>query len=609
MPGIAGIVDLERKLDLRVCISGMLRPMKHEPWYVVGHFQRTPVALGRASPGIIDPQGQPVFSRDRSLCTVMYGEVYHYPDDPLGALKKSSVCKSDDHASSLLKLIDTYGVDIVKKVNGSFVLALWDSRENRLIIANDRYGLRPLYYFAQEKLFLFASEMKSLLTVPQVKKEIDVRGMTEFFSFNFVMQDRTLFKHVKVLPPASILTFRHGALRIRSYWNLNLREDDAKFDQKGSLETAHFLMQQAVQRQVRDEIPKILSLSGGLDSRTLLGAAVQCGEMIPSFTFGTRDCMDQKLAKAAADSLGTENRFFELSANFLQTWAERGVWLTEGMNNCVNFHGIEFTPEIREQAQVVLNGFMGGELFGFLSLTIARLLLRKGSKTCTEGLFHHINHPFAGSELPRLFRPEHHSLIRNLPFESFAESIQNCPFDSPFNKFYSFRFREQAPKSFLYGLLLDNNLVEYRVPFCDYDLVDFISALPPKQKALAVFHRRLLAEMFPPLGSIPYQRTGLPVSSGLTRILLRKMKENLLGRVFRSRADRRGYLDYDRWMRADLKEFLASVLLSDKFLSRGYFNPDYVRRMVEDQLSGSRNLSSQLGALLTFELWHQLFVD
>ena len=151
--------------------------------------------------------------------------------------------------------------------------------------------------------------------------------------------------------------------------------------------------------------------------------------------------------------------------------------------------------------------------------------------------------------------------------------------------------------------------MEYRVPFCDYDLVDFISGLPPKQKLLAAFHRRLLAEKFPPLGSIPYQRTGLPVSSGLTRILLRKMKENLLKRVFRSRADKRGYLDYDGWMRADLKELLASVLLSDKFLSRGYFNPDYVQRMMEDQLSGRRNLSSQLGALLTFELWHQLFVD
>jgi asparagine synthase (glutamine-hydrolysing) len=451
--------------------------------------------------------------------------------------------------------------------------------------------------------------MKSLLTFPQVKKEIDLRGMTEFFSFNFVMQDRTLFKQIKVLPPASILTFRDGALRIRSYWSLNLGEDDAKFDEKSSLETAHFLVKQALQRQLGDDIPMILSLSGGLDSRTLLGAAVESGYRIPSFTFGTRGCPDQKLAKAAADSLDAENRFFELSPDFLEVWCKQGIWLTEGMNNCVNFHGIEFTPQIRKQARVVLNGFMGGELFGFLSLTSARLLFQKGSKSWIEGVFRRVNHPFAGSALAGLFRAKHYSQIRNLPFQSLTESIGDCPFDSPFNKFYCFRFREQAPKSFLYGLLLDNNLLEYRVPFCDYDLVDFVSAIPAKQKALAAFHRRLLTDKFPPLGSIPYQRTGLPPSSGLTRILLRKTKENLERRVFRSKADKRGYLDYDEWMRTDLREFLVSTLLSEKFLSRGYLDPDYVRRMVEDQLSGRRNLSSQLGALLTFEVWQQLFVD
>ncbi len=609
MPGIAGIVDLERKLNLKETITGMLRVMKHEPWYRLGHFDRTPVALGRASLGIIDPQDQPVFNRDSSLCMVMYGEVYHYPDDPVGALKKRHPSEPNDHASSVLRLIDAYGIDVVKKLNGSFVLALWDFRENRLVIANDRYGLRTLYYFQHKDIFLFASEMKSILTFPQVEREIDLQGMAEFFGLNFIMQDRTLFKEIKVLRPASILIHRDGRLQIRSYWNLNLREDNKRFDEKASLERAHILVKQAMQRQLKDDVPKVLSLSGGLDSRTLLGAAVQLGFKIPSFTFGTTDCPDQKLAKAAADSLGTENRFFELTPHFLEVWAERGIWLTEGMNNCVNFHGIEFTPEIRKQALVVLNGFLGGELFGFLSLTSALLLFQGNSEGWIKRVFRRINHPFTESELARLFQTKHYSQIKELPFQSFTKSIRDCPFDSPFNKFYHFRFREQAPKSFLYGLLLDNNLVEYRVPFCDYDLVDFVSAIPPKEKALAAFHRRLLTDKFPPLGSIPYQRTGLAVSSGLTRILLTKARENLRKRIFRSKVDKRGYLDYDGWMRGELRGFVTSALSSEKFLSRGYFNPDYVKRMVEHHLSGRRNLSSQLGALLTFELWNQLFVD
>jgi asparagine synthetase B (glutamine-hydrolysing) len=87
LPGIAGIVDLKGKLNLKERVTGMLHVMKHEPWYRLGHFQQTPAALGRASLGIVDPQDQPVFNRDRSLCMVMCGEVYHYPDDPSGALK------------------------------------------------------------------------------------------------------------------------------------------------------------------------------------------------------------------------------------------------------------------------------------------------------------------------------------------------------------------------------------------------------------------------------------------------------------------------------------------------------------------------------------------
>lgn len=609
MPGIAGIVDLDGKFDLKERITRMLSLMKHEPWYKVAQFHQRPIALGKASPGIIDPYSQSVFNQNKSLCLVMYGEVYNYPDNLIRSLNKNSSPETFNHPQIILNLIEKEGIEIVKALNGSFVLALWDFEKNRLTIANDRYGLRPLYYFWQDLLFIFASEMKSILTFSEVKKEVDLEGMAQFFSLNFVMQDRTLLKEIKVLNPASILTFENGNLKKRSYWSLNLKEDSKGFDRKDALNQAHFLVKQAVQRQLKDDIPKILSLSGGLDSRTLLGAIAQLGYKIPTFTFGISDCPDQKLAKAIADTCGMENRFFELSPDFLKKWAKLGIWLTEGMNNCVNFHGIEFTPEIRKKAQVVLNGFLGGELFGFASFFAVKLMFQKNSKGWISDFFQRINYPFPESEQVHLFLPKYYSQIKRLAFQSFVKLINDSPADCPFNKFHYFRFREQAQKSFLYGLLLDNNLVEYRVPFCDYDLVDFVSTIPPKEKALAIFHRSLLTVKFPPLGSIPYQRTGLPVSSGVTRMVFGKTKEYLKAKIFSAGADRRRYLDYDNWMCNQLKDFLIPILLSERFLNRGYFNPDYVKRMVERHLIGKQNLSSQLGALLTFELWHQLFID
>ncbi len=583
--------------------------MAHEKWYNVEQFDQKPTALGRASPGIIDPYPQPVFSQDKSLCLVMYGEIYDYQDEPVDTIKKALPCEPDDHPSLILRLIERKGIQIVKSLNGSFVLALWDLKRKVLTIANDRFGLRPLYYFRRDDLFIFASEMKSVLSFEGVTREVDIEAMAQFFSFNFIMGDRTWFKEIKVLSPASILNFENGSLKRRSYWTLHLAEKDKEFNKQDALERAHFLIKQAVHRQIKDDVPKILSLSGGLDSRTILGAVGQLGHKIPTFTFGIPECQDQKLAKAIAQTLGMENRFYVLSPNFLEEWSKLGVWLTEGMSNCVNFHGIQFVPEIRKQAPIVLNGFFGNEVFGYLSLANLQFLFRKRSKKWIHAFFRQHNHAFLESEQSKLFRTEYYSHLEGLAFRSLAESIEASPAFSPLSKFYYFRFRELARKSSLYGLLLDNNLVEYRVPFCDYDLVDFSLAIPPRQRLLATFYRELLSKRFSPLDEIPYQRTGIPVRSSLGRALLRKAKERIRRKILPSGVQERRYTDYDDWMRNELKGFLTSVLLSERSLSRGYFNPDYVKRLLEEHLSAKRNLSSQLGALLTFELWNQLFVD
>ncbi len=391
----------------------------------------------------------------------------------------------------------------------------------------------------------------------------------------------------------------------RSYWTLNLDCKAEAVDKKGTLDRAHFLVKQAVKRQMDDDLPKVLSLSGGLDSRTILGAASQLGFELDTFTFGTAACPDQELARASADCVGMENRFLEISPTFLITWAEHGVWLTEGMDSCTNFHGIEFAPEIRKRASVVLNGFMGGELFGFLSFTAARLLLAGHSKGWIERLFTSMRHPFSQSELKVLLTERFYSKTKDYPFESFASLVGSAPSDSPFDKFYYFRFRELAPKSFLYGLLLDNDQMEYRVPFADYDLVDFVSRLPAKEKALASFHRRLLAEKFPPLGRIRYQRTGLPASSGTTRLLLRKTKDKIVKLAPKTRT----YTNYGKWMRHEVKDFVIGTLLNDRSLGRGYFKPESVRGLIERDVVGRDRWAAQVGCLLTLELWSQLFMD
>lgn len=608
MPGIAGIIDLEGKYNLEKKITGMLNLMRHELWYRVEHFQQKPVALGRASLGVIDPYSQPVFNQDRSLCLVMCGEIYHYQDDSAQSIRKDYGVEPDNHPQLILHLLEKKGTRIIEKLNGSFVFALWDFKRNLLTIGNDRYGLRPLYYSLQAHLFLFSSEMKSILAFPQVKKEIDNQALAELFSLNFILGEKTLFKHIKILSPASVLTFQVGSLNIKKYWKPTLKDDDRGFDQKEAIEEVHSLLLQAVKRQMDDSKPKGIYLSGGLDSRTIAGSISQLGYKIPTFTFGTMGSDDRKGAELISNTLEMENYFSEVSPDYLKHYARNGVWLTEGMTRAA-FHSLEFLPEIRKNACILFNGFGGNNFLGHLSFGLLEFALAKKSKNWIRRFFHKINQPFSEDLLSNLFAPEYYSPIKTKTFEAFADLINDYPEKSPLNVIYHFFIQERERKSTLYGPLSDSNLFEYRVPFYDYDLVDFLLTVPPRQRMLAIFYRKLITRKFSNLATIPYQRTGLPVSSSLASVLLKKAQDKCRKKLFPSTGDKRGHVDDENWLRNELKDFVISTLLSKKATQRGFFDPEFIKEMVNQHLSGRQNNTLKLGTLLTFELWNQLFID
>jgi asparagine synthase (glutamine-hydrolysing) len=566
LPGIAGIIDLQGEYELEEKITRMLNRMRHEPWYRVEHFRQKPAALGRASLGIIDSYPQPVFNRDRSLCLIMCGEVYHYQDDFVQNIRKEHKIESDNHPKLILHLLEKRGTQIIKSLNGSFVLALWDSKRNLLLIANDRYGLRPLYYFQQNGFLLFASEMKSILTFPRVRKEMDNQALAEFFSLSFILGEKTLFKQIKVLNPASILTFQGGTLNIKRYWEPVVGDDEQRFSQKDTVEKAHFLLLQAVKRQMDDQEPKGIK------------------------------------------TLGMENYFFEVSPDYLKHWAKTGVWLTEGMTRA-SFHSLEFLPEIRKNVSILFNGFGGDEFMGHLYFGLLEFVFAKEPKNWVRRFFRKINEPFSEDLLSKLFVPQYYSQIKGRAFQSFATTITNFPEKSLFNKVFRFFIGERLRKSYIYGPLSDNHLLEYRVPFCDYDLVDFLLTIPPKQRMLAIFYRKLITSKFSNLAKIPYQRTGLPVNSNLILVLFKKIQDMCQRKLFSTAVHKRGHIDDENWMRNELKDFVISTLLSKKATERGFFDPEFIKEIVNQHLLETQNNTLKLGALLTFELWNQLFID
>jgi asparagine synthase (glutamine-hydrolysing) len=614
LPGISGIIDLDGKYEKEEKIIQMLKGMKYEFYgsrgfgYKVEQFHQKPIALGRASLGIIDPYPQPVFNQDRSLCLLMCGEVYHYQDESVQTIKKDYGVESDNHPQLILHLLENKGPGIIKNLNGSFALALWDFKRNLLTIANDRYGLRPLYYFWKDSLFIFASEMKSILTFREVKKEIDNQALCELFSFNFILGEKTIFKHIKVLSPTSILTFKDGSLKIEKYWEPVVGEGEPSFNQKEAIEKTHSLLLQAVKRQMGDQKPKGCYLSGGLDSRTILGAIDQLGYKIPTFTYGRVGCDDKEGAELISKILGMENYFFEVSPNYLRDWLRPGVWITEGMTR-VAVEGLECLPEIRKRATILFNGFGGNDLLGHLSFGLLKFAFTKNSKDWVNRFFVKVNEPFTEDLLSKLFSPSYYPQIKERAFQSLADLLTNYPEKSVYDKIYHFFIREKARKSLLYGLLVDRSMIEYRAPFYDYDLVDLLLTIPSRKRMLAIFYRKFIAQKFPNLAKIPYQRTGLPVNSNLSLILFKKIQDRFRKKLSQTTGDKRGHIDDENWMRNELRDFVVLTLLSKKTLQRGFFNPEFVKDIVNRHLSGRENNALKIGTLLTFEFWNQLFID
>lgn len=609
MPGIFGILDLNDKIDFRHRIQAVADSLKQESWIKTHTFFQKEIALGAANLGAINPTPQPIFNKDRSLGIVMHGEIYEYR----GSLKNLIDQKEND-LKNILILFQKTPLNFVQDLNGSFVFAVYDFKRKRLTIASDRYGLRPLYYFFNGHLFIFASEIKALLKFAQVKKKIDEHSIAEFFSFEFILGDKTLFESIRVLPPASILTIQHGCLKTEQYWRPTFNDQDSFGIREEDLEKMEKLICGAVRRQVQSPESVGVFLSGGLDSRTILTAAKRNGYSISTYTFGEIGCEDERIAKQVAGTLNCPNYFFQLSPEYLKKWAKKGVWSTEGMSNCINFHGVEILPQVREKVKIMLYGLEGNTWLGFLSLSLLEYLFLKHEEAFINRFFHKLNSPFSEKVQGHLFRKEFHKKVRGLAFQSLKESLKIIDYKSCLNKVYHFLVTEKDRRLTILGAIVDHDFVDYRLPFYDYDFVDFAQSISPKQRSLARFYRKFITRRFPEVASLPYQRTGLPVSSNTVKVLIKRGSEISFERfkkkIFGSKIRPiRGYGNADDWFRHQLKDFITQTLLNKKALSREYLNPSFIEETLRQHLSGKQNLSRQIGLLLTFELWNQLFLD
>jgi asparagine synthase (glutamine-hydrolysing) len=577
MPGLVGIAS--KKVGDDLLLDRMINSIKHEDFYRIDQHVNTHLGIARVHLGIFNPEPQPIFNEDKSVYIFMDGKIYGYEEE-INKLKGKHETSSDP--VFCLQSYEEYGIEFVKNLNGSFVFAIYDSKENKIIIVNDRYGLRPLYYAVNKGKLLFAPEIKAILQDKTFKKELNNEAVSDWFSFGEIFGDKTFFKGIEVLPPASILVYDGQDLSIAQYWDFNYEPDYNKSEDEFVDELVKSF-KNALDIRMKDNFRYGVSLSGGLDSRVVVGAI---NKMI--------------------------------IAN-----AEKEIFLSDGLD----YLGVAFLlpiyrDTITKYLDVIFDGFAFDLLLGGSYLN-KRKLKAKSKKELFDILSQ--KRLFSDIELKKLFNNEFYETTNNYLSNSFAtySKFKKVKPNHPANMNDYFALHNHVRRLTIMGIVLCRNYVEFSHPTYDNNLIDIILKIPPELRYNHRIYRKFLKKLSPAVAKIPYNKTMIRPNAplflwkiGLIYQLGKEFVKKRIWRLSKGRiifSNKRSYVNFEEWFRTDenWNSFFEELLLNESSLSKKYINQDYVKTIFDNLKKGKgiRFIRDPMRIiyLASFELFLKLF--
>jgi asparagine synthase (glutamine-hydrolysing) len=614
MPGIVGIVSQAPREQLAAELTAMTGRLRHHPWYVEHRHADAAagLALGRVSLGFVNTAAQPARNEHGSLVAVMEGEVYDY-DDQVRALKSQGhTFHGDSHAELLLHGYEQAGPAFFRTLHGCFAAAIWDGR--RLILVNDRFGMKPVYYSALPDRLLFASEIKALLADPDLPRQTNFRGVAQFFTYGQMLGLDTLLEAVRLLPPAGWLTYepRDGRLALERYWQMAPPAPDPRAREADLLGRIDDAFQRAVERRTRGDEPLGLSLSGGLDARTILGV-VDADRPLTTVTLGIEGSIDLRSAEQMARLARRPFHPYVLNTAFLSRFEEhlrRMVHLTDGhyLSQCIVMPTLPLYRQLG--IQVLLRGH-AGELMHMhkaYNFSLDRDAVVLGHDDLEAWLFQHLRTYMLEGTDGALFADPFQEQLGPLARQSLHECLRESEGMEPApHRIWQLFVNQRSRRETAMSLVKLGSVVETRLPYLDNDVVDALMAAPPELKLGETIQAHILRRHMPAFRDVVNANTGTRLGAGRLARLAARARLKVLAKL-----GVRGYQPYERlglWLRRDLRPLVERILLSRRCLDRGLFNPSGVRSVVDGHLNQRRNHTYLIMAMMIFELAQREFAD
>jgi asparagine synthase (glutamine-hydrolysing) len=618
MPGICGFFETSPQPDSATLAAQMLAKLR-QPACPIANERVDPAgrfALGRASLGALPMSPQPVLCREGRLRAVMDGELYDMDKLCSDLRLQGHRIYLDDHAAVLLTHYVAGGIDAISMLEGSFAAAIINAAEQTLSIISDRFGTRPLYYAHTHHRFAFASSISSLLVDPEITREFDWQGLSQFFTFGHYFNDNTSLAAVKVLPAGAVLTFdaKQNQVLIRRYWSGSERIAKRLPTRQEAFDAVDDALVKSVRKQQLCGGARIgLSLSGGLDARTILGTLDHRRHNVSTVCMGMQGSHDHKKSTELARIVGCKHHNHVLDTTFLGAFGqhlENMVRLTDGqyLSQCIVMPTL---PLYRQLGICVLMRGHAGELLHMskaynYSLDAAALRLRDSAAleawlwTRLKAYIHD------GLDGPLFVRRGFNEM--EAARESLRQALADTPHDeTPAGRIAHLFLDQRVRRETMLSMMKFRSVAEPRLPYLDRTLVEQLLAMPVRWRMRDELQTYILQKRQPSFCQVENTNTGAVLGAGM----MRRTYSDLKMRIF-AKLGMPGYQPYERlglWLRRDLVGLVKDTLLNDRCLDRGVFHPDTVRSVVERHLTGERNHTYLVMALMIFEVGHRWLFD
>ncbi len=623
MCGIAGFNWEDREL-----VTRMSEAIAHRGPDADGVWVGAGVSLGHRRLSIIDLSAagtQPMANDDGTLRITYNGEVYNFMDVRTDLEARGHVFRSRTDTEVILRAYEEWGVECLKRLNGMFAFAIHDTRTGEIFLARDRMGVKPLYYWANGGRFAFASEIKALLCDPQIPRSPDLESVFHYLGYEFVPAPRTMFEAIRKLPPSHYMIVRPGRQpEVLRYWDVRFEteedapEHDEQFYREGLI--AH--IDAAVKKRLVADVPLGVFLSGGTDSSTIVAFMHRhVKEPLKTFSLGYDDPTFSELpyARQVARAFGTEQHEILIEPISVPLIETAAWYLDEPMTDLSTIPFLLISRKARENVTVCLSGeggdesFVGydrfkaakiNELYRLLPAPLRRYLISPvihalPDQRQKKGPINILKRFVQGSELTptgghmrwqyflepdlsrSLFRPHVLAQVGPDPFEPIARCLAGSNGRDRLDREIYVDLRFTMPDSILMKVdkMSMSVALEVRVPFLDYELVQFAAAIPGRLKLRGLSTKAILRESLK--GILP---------------------DNIIWRK------KQGYsFPIKNWLREELRDYMVE-LLNESPIIREHLDQGVVNRIIREHLARTHNHNHILWSLINLAVWHKLFV-